>query len=69
MAEQIEMPFGIDLCGRGSTYQHYLVNKLNNSCSAAMWAVTTTTKTILQLSGLCPEQMGEPVPEETFTHS
>jgi len=30
---------------------------------------THTHTTILQLFGFCPGQAGEPVPEETFTHS
>jgi len=29
---------------------------------------TTTTTTILWLSGLCPDNPGEPVPEGTFCH-
>jgi len=43
--------------------------KMNNSPLMHSGMAITTTTTILQLSGLSMDNLGEPVPEGTFTHS
>jgi len=47
----------------------YASGKTNKQTNSSHYFATLPHTTISRLSGLCPRQPGEPIPEETFTYS